>query len=78
VRLFVALDLPADARLALAGWAATAAPARVRPEAEHALHVTLAFLGERDRLHTAGALWLPPRRPGVLAVGLCAHAGLAA
>ena len=31
-----------------------------------------------DALHTAGALWLPPRRPGVLAVALADSAGLSA
>jgi 2'-5' RNA ligase len=29
-----------------------------------------------DALHTAGALWLPPRRPGVLSVALRTHDGL--
>jgi 2'-5' RNA ligase len=89
MRLFVALDLPADARAALAAWAATAVPAAVRRVPEANLHVTLAFLGVRSEpeagaagallaglarplapLHSAGALWLPPRRPGVLAVAL--------
>jgi RNA 2',3'-cyclic 3'-phosphodiesterase len=97
VRLFVALDLPADARAALAGWADEAAPAAVRRVAADHLHVTVAFLGSRDEdeaataedvlaeharplavLHTAGALWLPPRRPGVLTVALRADAGLSA
>ncbi|MEA2223568.1 MAG: 2,3-cyclic 3-phosphodiesterase [Solirubrobacteraceae bacterium] len=89
MRLFVALDLPADARAGLAAWADTAAPAAVRRVPEANLHVTLAFLGPRSEpdagtvgallaglarplgpLHSAGALWLPPRRPGVLAVAL--------
>jgi RNA 2',3'-cyclic 3'-phosphodiesterase len=95
VRLFVALDLPADVRAALAGWADAAAPPAVRRVAQDNLHVTLAFLGSRDEgeaaaagrllaehvrplaaLHTADALWLPPRRPGVLTVALRADDGL--
>jgi 2'-5' RNA ligase len=89
MRLFVALDLPADARAGLAAWADAAAPAAVRRVPEANLHVTLAFLGARSEpdagaagallaelarplgpLRSAGALWLPPRRPGVLAVAL--------
>jgi RNA 2',3'-cyclic 3'-phosphodiesterase len=92
MRLFVALDLPRDARAGLAAWADAAAPAAVRRVPEANLHVTLAFLGVRsepdasaagalleglarplERVHSAGALWLPPRLPGVLAVAL--HAG---
>ena len=90
-RLFVALDLPAAVRTALARWAAEAAGdlpgVRVLPE--ESLHVTVCFLGwreleEADRiaelalacaqpvpgLRTGEAAWLPPRRPGVLAVDL--------
>jgi 2'-5' RNA ligase len=97
MRLFVALDLPAPARAALAAWADAAAPAGVRRVAQDNLHVTLAFLGSRDErgaatagalldaaarplqpLRTAGSLWLPPRRPGVLTVALAADAGLSA
>jgi 2'-5' RNA ligase len=48
VRLFVALDVPAQARAALADWAAAAAPVGVRPVREQNLHVTLAFLGTRS------------------------------
>jgi len=48
-RLFVALDLPADVRGALAGWAERAAPQGVRRVPEENLHVTLAFLGSRSR-----------------------------
>jgi len=91
MRLFVALDLPADARAELAAWANAAAPAAVRRVPEANLHVTLAFLGARGEddataagallarharplgaLRSAGALWLPPRRPGVLTVALSA------
>jgi 2'-5' RNA ligase len=97
VRLFVALDLPAAVRTALAAWADEAAPPAVRRVAQDNLHVTLAFLGSRDAdeaaatgrllaehvrplaaLHTAGALWLPPRRPGVLSVALRPDDGLSA
>jgi len=48
-RLFVALDLPGDARDELARWRDDAIRGRedVRPVAPEALHVTLAFLGYR-------------------------------
>ena len=48
-RLFVALELPAGARAALARWGrdACAADPALRPVAEAALHVTVHFLGER-------------------------------
>lgn len=48
-RLFVALELPAGARAALAGWGreACAADPALRGVGEEALHVTLHFLGER-------------------------------
>jgi 2'-5' RNA ligase len=97
MRLFIALDLPADARAALSAWAAAAAPAGVRRVPAENLHVTVAFLGARGgeeaaaagallpavarplgELRTAGALWLPPRRPGVLSVALEAGAALSA
>jgi 2'-5' RNA ligase len=89
MRLFVALDLPAEVRAGLAAWADGAAPAEVRRVPADNLHVTLAFLGARGgdtaaavrallpelarplpQLRTAGALWLPSRRPGVLTVAL--------
>jgi 2'-5' RNA ligase len=48
-RLFVALDLPAPARAALARFRAAAAdPAVWRPLPDSSFHVTLAFLGHRD------------------------------
>ena len=48
LRLFVALDLPAPARAALAAFRAAAAdPAVWRPVPDEALHLTLAFLGHR-------------------------------
>ena len=48
LRLFVALDLPAPARAALAAFRAAAAdPAVWRPLPDEALHLTLAFLGHR-------------------------------
>ena len=48
LRLFVALDLPAPAREALAAFrAAVADPAVWRPLSDEALHLTLAFLGHR-------------------------------
>jgi 2'-5' RNA ligase len=96
LRLFVAVDLPEDARVQLAGWADGAAPPAVRRVPAENLHVTLAFLGSRSaeeadvvaallpvvaapvgELRTAGALWLPPRRPGVLTVALEDSAPLA-
>ena len=97
MRLFVALDLPADVRAQLAAWCERAAPAGVRRVPAANLHLTLAFLGSRPAedasavarllpevardvgtLETAGALWLPPRRPGVLTVALRAAPALAA
>jgi RNA 2',3'-cyclic 3'-phosphodiesterase len=48
VRLFVALDLPAELRAGIVAWGreALADPA-LRPVAPESLHVTLAFLGQR-------------------------------
>ncbi len=48
MRLFVALDLPVDARTALVAWADAAAPPEVRRVPAANLHVTLAFLGVCD------------------------------
>jgi 2'-5' RNA ligase len=47
LRLFVALELPAEVRAAVAGLAAAADPEIWRPVAPEALHITLAFLGQR-------------------------------
>ena len=49
-RLFLALDLPEDARARLAGWRDLALASRndVRPVAPEAMHVTLVFLGWQD------------------------------
>jgi 2'-5' RNA ligase len=92
VRLFVALDLPEEARSELLRWQAGQVPAEgLRLTRPDALHATLCFLGWRsedeiDRIGAAcrdalrglrrsglalgRALWLPPRRPRVLAVEL--------
>ena len=96
-RLFVALELPADVRLRLAGWrdAAVHAVPALRPVASESLHVTLCFLGwissgeveaialacrgvaglPAAPLRVAEGLWLPPRRPRVLAVALTDRGG---
>jgi 2'-5' RNA ligase len=93
LRLFVALELGEDVRIALADWADAAAPESMRRVPIDNLHVTLAFLGARpeaDAEAVAGVLdavsrpvgklivdepiWLPARRPGVLAVELRAKA----
>jgi 2'-5' RNA ligase len=85
IRLFVALDLPEEARAALP--VVDAEP--WRPVRREAMHVTLAFLGSREEEDAArvdaairdvvgpvGPLWLgepillPPRRPRVMAVEL--------
>jgi 2'-5' RNA ligase len=46
LRLFVAVELPADVREALVAWRPD--DRALRPVADEALHVTLAFLGARD------------------------------
>jgi 2'-5' RNA ligase len=92
VRLFVALELPEDARRALVRWRAEAlgdAPGVRLLSPEH-LHATLCFLGWRQlgdieeiwracgalaahqaaELRLGEAVWLPSRRPRVLAVEL--------
>ncbi len=93
VRLFVALELPAEVREALTRWRdrLPVDPDRsLRPVAPEALHVTLCFLGWRradeipgiaaacgvvaaepaPALSLGSPLWLPRRRPRVLAVEL--------
>jgi RNA 2',3'-cyclic 3'-phosphodiesterase len=62
MRLFVALDLPAEVRAALAAWADAAAPAIVRRVPPDNLHLTLAFLGSRDE---EGAAAVGARLPGL-------------
>ena len=49
-RLFLALDIPDDARAVIAGWRDAALEGRrdVRPVSPEALHVTLVFLGWQD------------------------------
>ncbi len=49
VRLFIALDLPAEVRAGIVAWGGVelADPA-LRPGAEESLHLTFAFLGSRD------------------------------
>jgi 2'-5' RNA ligase len=91
-RLFVALDLPDDARDILVRWRSEALRdiAALRPVPAEHLHGTLCFLGSRPVgeieeiaaacgvvageppvvTHLAEPLWLPRRRPGVLAVSL--------
>jgi RNA 2',3'-cyclic 3'-phosphodiesterase len=86
MRLFVAADLPEDVRANLAEWARPHA-ANLRAIPAESLHITLAFLGhlpeapdlpqpttEAPGLSLDEPLWLPKRRPGVLAVGLKDHA----
>jgi RNA 2',3'-cyclic 3'-phosphodiesterase len=74
LRLFVALDLPADAVAALAAFRDAAAdPAVWRPLDVATFHVTLAFLGHRPEADVAavrGVLdGLAPREPPFLALG---------
>lgn len=47
MRLFVALDLPGEARELIAAWQARQTEPRLRPVDIEALHVTVAFLGEQ-------------------------------
>jgi 2'-5' RNA ligase len=59
VRLFCAVDLPADVRAELAAFRDAADPDVWRPVADDALHITLAFLGQRpegDAAVAAGVL----------------------
>ena len=73
LRLFVALDLPAPARAALAAFRAAAADPEVwRPVPDEALHLTLAFLGHRpesDVERIAAVLRAAPAHAPRLALG---------
>jgi 2'-5' RNA ligase len=62
-RLFVALELPEDVRVALVAWRPR--DGGLRPVAAESLHVTLAFLGWREAADAdmIGALLLPLGRP---------------
>lgn len=64
-RLFVALDLPQPARLALAAFRDGLDAAIWRPVADEALHVTLAFLGSRPEsdVEVVAALLEPAPAP---------------
>jgi 2'-5' RNA ligase len=53
VRLFVAAELPEPVVSALVGW--RPALAALRPVAPEALHLTLAFLGERSAREASAA-----------------------
>lgn len=92
LRLFVALEVPAAVRSALAAWGegVVGLEAGLRPVAADGLHVTLCFLGgvsaslvpeilaacavvearPAAELSIGQPLWLPRRRPHVLAVSL--------
>lgn len=72
LRLFVALELPADARAALAAFRDRADPAVWRGVRDEALHLTLAFLGHRpagDVEVVSGALQRVDLVPVPLALG---------
>jgi len=56
IRLFCALDLPADARSELVAWAAGSLGGRGRLMPAENLHVTLAFLGHRPADEVAAIL----------------------
>jgi 2'-5' RNA ligase len=68
-RLFLALDLPEDARTRLVEWRDTSLDGRrdIRPVAPEALHVTLVFLGWQDESAAeriaAAAFGALPARP---------------
>jgi 2'-5' RNA ligase len=72
MRLFVALELPADARAALAAWGDDVAPQVMRRTPAENLHVTLAFLGTRSSEEAAAVADVLPavaRPVGELTVG---------
>jgi 2'-5' RNA ligase len=65
VRLFVALELPADVRAQLSAWAAGAVRGdeRLRLVREESLHATLVFVGERPDPAPAAAALVAALRP---------------
>jgi 2'-5' RNA ligase len=73
--MFLALDLPADARAALAAWRDALVSGRrdLRPVAPEALHVTLVFLGWQDEAAaeaiSAAAFEAAPASGAVLRAG---------
>ena len=72
-RLFVALDLPADARRELVEWRAALDHPDLRLVAEGALHVTLVFLGhlpEDDIPRVSECIRAEGRAPELRAVGV--------
>jgi 2'-5' RNA ligase len=97
VRLFVALELPDDAREHLVKWRRRLPDGGrgLRPIDSENLHATLCFLGWRSseeigairaacfvagsrpapELRLGEGIWLPPRRPRVLAVALRDESG---
>lgn len=65
LRLFVALDLPPDARAALAAFRDRAAdPELWRPLSDDSLHLTLAFLGHRPESDVERVATVLRRPPG--------------
>lgn len=65
LRLFVALDLPPDARAALAAFRDRAAdPELWRPLGDDSLHLTLAFLGHRPESDVERVVAVLRRPPG--------------
>lgn len=73
--MFLALDLPAEARAALASWRDALVEDRsdLRPVAPEALHVTLVFLGWQDEAAAdaiaSAAFGAPPAGGAVLSAG---------
>ena len=73
LRLFVACDIPPDALRAIAAWQRVALEGRAEVRVNHAVHITLAFLGrvsgaEVHRLReTLASLDFSPFRVGVAA-----------
>jgi 2'-5' RNA ligase len=64
LRLFVAADLPAPVRTALAAFRDDADPSVWRPVADEALHITLAFLGHLPEDAAASAAAVLDRAAG--------------